>query len=97
MDVFEKIYNFETQYFEIPSRNAQVQVQRLLANTIAELSETEEKVLLLIFYDGHGAVKDGKLIAIAKEMECVAQNLNGMPKRARRRYPLVYPEVIWSA
>jgi hypothetical protein len=59
MDIFENIYHFETQYFEIPSRNAQIQVQRLLANTIAE---TGKNILLMIYYDGHGAVKDGKLI-----------------------------------
>jgi uncharacterized protein with HEPN domain len=28
-------------------------------------------------------------------MECCAENLNGMPERAREKYPLIYPEVIF--
>jgi len=32
--------------------------------------------------------------AILKEMECCAENLNGVEHNIRRRYPLIYPEVL---
>jgi hypothetical protein len=49
-------------YGNFDSPTSAAEVQKLLANTIAELSETEKKGLLPIYYDGHGAVKDGKPI-----------------------------------
>jgi hypothetical protein len=32
--------------------------------------------------------------AIAKEMESVTENLNGIPLRLRGRFPLIFPEVM---
>jgi uncharacterized protein with HEPN domain len=32
--------------------------------------------------------------AIVKEIECLVENLNGMPSKAREEYPLIYPDVI---
>jgi len=63
--VFENVYSFSTKYFEIPSVNAEPKMQLLLASTINELSDmkaTGKKVLLIVYYNGHGAIKDGKLI-----------------------------------
>lgn len=64
--VLKDLYRFDTEYFPIPSENPPAKVQKLLADAIAELSDKRVvekwRVLLIVYYNGHGAVKDGKLI-----------------------------------
>lgn len=64
--LLEDSYLFHTEYFSIPSHNPQTKVQKLLADTIDDLSDKKEvqkmRVLLLVYYNGHGTIKDGKLI-----------------------------------
>ena len=64
--VLEDLYLFRTEYFSIPSNNPQTKVQKLLADTIDDLSDKKEiqkmRVLLLVYYNGHGAMKNGKLV-----------------------------------
>jgi len=63
--VFEDIYSFSADYVEIPSQNPETKVQTLLANAIDVLSDEKaaeyKKVLFIVYYNGHGAMKDGKL------------------------------------
>jgi hypothetical protein len=65
MGVFQDVYRFDAEYYSIPSENAHSKVQRLLATIIDDLSDKKaekKRVLLIVYYNGHGAVKDGKLI-----------------------------------
>ena len=65
MGIFRNSYHFDTEYFPIPSTNAKSKVQMLLAVNIADLSDQvalNKKVLLIIYYNGHANVKDGKLV-----------------------------------
>jgi hypothetical protein len=64
MGVFRDLYRFDTEYYSIPSQYPQLNVQGLLANTITDLSYKagEKRALLIVYYNGHGEVKDGKLI-----------------------------------
>src|SRR5256885_641916 len=64
MGVFQDVYRFDTEYYSIPSESAHTKVQKLLANIIDDLSDKKAKkkgVLLIVYYNGHGAVKDGRL------------------------------------
>jgi len=65
MGIFQDVYRFDTEYYSIPSQNAQIQVQKQLANIIADLSDKKaekKRVLLIVYYNGHGVVKEGRLI-----------------------------------
>jgi hypothetical protein len=65
MGVFQDVYRFDTEYYSIPSESAHTKVQLLLANIINDLSDKKAKkkrVLLIVYYNGHGHVKDGRLI-----------------------------------
>ena len=65
MGIFQGVYHFDTEYYSIPSENARTKVQKLLANIIDDLSDKKAKgkrVLLILYYNGHGVMKDGKLI-----------------------------------
>ena len=65
MGIFRDVYHFDTEYYSIPSENAKIKVQKLLANILDDLSDKKAKrirVLLIVYYNGHGVVKDGKLI-----------------------------------
>jgi hypothetical protein len=65
MGVFRDVYHFNTEYYSIPSENAKIKVQKLLANILDDLSDKKAKrirVLLIVYYNGHGVVKDGRLI-----------------------------------
>ena len=65
MGVCRDLYGFDTEYYSIPSQNPQTNVQKLLGNIIADLSDkaiVKKRVLLIVYYNGHGAVKDGRLI-----------------------------------
>jgi hypothetical protein len=66
MGAFRDLYRFDTEYYLIPSQNPQTKVQKLLGNIIDDLSdkiEIEKKqVILIVYYNGHGAVKNGRLI-----------------------------------
>jgi hypothetical protein len=65
MSVFRDVYRFDTEYYSIPSENAQAKLQLLLAKIIDDLSDKKaekKKVLLIVYYNGHGTVKDGRLI-----------------------------------
>jgi hypothetical protein len=63
--VFRDEYHFETKHHLIPSQNPDKKVQKWLSDIIYDLSEkkiTQKKILLIVYYNGHGAVKDGKFI-----------------------------------
>jgi hypothetical protein len=65
MDVFRDVYRFDTEYYSIPSKNAQMKVLKLLVNTMDDLSDKKaenKRVLLIVYYNGHGIMKDGRLI-----------------------------------
>jgi hypothetical protein len=65
MRVFRDSYHFQARHRIIPSKNPEKNVQKWLSDIIYDLSEKElrqKKNLLIIYYNGHGAVKDGKLI-----------------------------------
>lgn len=64
--IFKEIYSYDAEYVEILSQNPETKVQTLLANAIDVLSDAKatnnKKVLFIVYYNGHGAMKDGKLI-----------------------------------
>jgi hypothetical protein len=65
MGVFRDVYRFDTEYYSIPSHSPQTKVQKLFAGIIDDLSDKKDKnkrVLLIVYYNGHGGAKDGKLI-----------------------------------
>ena len=64
MGVFQGVYHYDTEHYLIPSQNPQTKVQRKLGELIDELSDKSEtkEVLFIVYYNGHGAVKDGRLI-----------------------------------
>jgi hypothetical protein len=65
MGVFRDFYRFDTQYYSIPSETAETKVQKELGKIIDDLSEKKagkKRVLLIVYYNGHGDVKDGMLI-----------------------------------
>ena len=65
MGVFRDLYRFDTEYYSIPSQNPHPKVQKLLASIIVDLSDKKaekKKVLLIVYYNGHGKAKDGRLI-----------------------------------
>jgi hypothetical protein len=68
MGVFRDSYHFDTEYYSIPSQNPKSKVQKLLASVIDDLSDKKaenKKVLLIVYYNGHGHMKDGRLILAA--------------------------------
>jgi hypothetical protein len=66
MGIFRDLYRFHADHRLIPSRNPQTKVQKLLSDVIDELSDKKEidtkEILLIVYYNGHGVVKDGRLI-----------------------------------
>ena len=65
MGIFRDVYHFDTEYYSIPSENAQLQVQKLLASLLVDLANKKaekKRVLLIVYYNGHGVMKDGRLI-----------------------------------
>jgi hypothetical protein len=64
MGIFQDVYRFDTEYYSIPSEKAQIKVQLLLAKIIDDLSDekAKKKRALIVYYNGHGAMKDGRLI-----------------------------------
>jgi hypothetical protein len=62
--IFRDLYRYDTQHYLIPSRNPEERVLQLLLDAFIELSDKQltKKVLLIIYYNGHGTVKDHKLI-----------------------------------
>jgi hypothetical protein len=65
MGVFQDVYRFDTEYYSILSESAKTKVRKPLANIIDDLSDKKAKkkrVLLIVYYNGHGVVKDGRLI-----------------------------------
>lgn len=66
MGIFRNLYRFHAEHHLIPSRNPQTKVQKLLGDVIDELSDKKEigskEILLIVYYNGHGMVKDGRLI-----------------------------------
>jgi len=66
MRVFQDLYHFDTNHYLIPSENPQTKVQLELSKIIDDLSDKkskeQKKALLIVYYNGHGTVKDGKLV-----------------------------------
>ena len=66
MRVFRDEYGFNTDHYLIPSVNPFTKVQLKLCGIIDDLSDkqTKEKkrALLIVYYNGHGTMEDGKLI-----------------------------------
>jgi hypothetical protein len=66
MGILQDLYHFNTDYYSIPSQNPQTKVQKLLGNIIDGLPDKKDiegkRVLLLVYYNGHGDVKNGRLI-----------------------------------
>jgi hypothetical protein len=66
MWIFRDLYHFHAEHHLILSRSPQTKVQKLLGDVIDELSEKKEsgtkQILLIVYYNGHGVVKDGRLI-----------------------------------
>jgi hypothetical protein len=64
--VFRDVYHFETTHYSIPSVNPESKVHLELSKVIDDLSDKStverKKVLLIVYYNGHGVVKDGMLI-----------------------------------
>jgi len=66
--IFRDLYRYDTQHYLIPPRNPEARVLQLLLDAFIELSDKQltKKVLLIICYNGHGTVKDHKLIWSAR-------------------------------
>lgn len=66
MRVFRDVYHFDTNHYVIPSESPSTKVQLELSKIIDNLSDmqTKEKkrALLIVYYNGHGTMKDGKLV-----------------------------------
>jgi hypothetical protein len=63
MRVFRDEYHFQAKHRSIPSNNPEKIVQKWLSDIIFYLSRKEmKKKLLIIYYNGHGHMEDGKLI-----------------------------------
>lgn len=66
--VFKDEYHFDATCHLIPSRNPQSKIQRLFGNVIDDISDKvvgNKKGLLIVYYNGHGAMLDGRLIFAA--------------------------------
>jgi hypothetical protein len=66
LQVFRDLYQFDTKHYLIPSDNSQEKLQMEISKLVSELSDKQSKekrrTLLIVYYNGHGAVKDGRLI-----------------------------------
>lgn len=62
--VFEHDHHFKAKHHTIPSMNSGSKVLNLLAPRIADLEDKsqESRTLFIVYYNGHGAMKDDKLI-----------------------------------
>jgi hypothetical protein len=65
MEVFQKYYRYDTEHYLIPSVNPQTKLQTRLSIIIEGITDQKsmgKKPLLILYYNGHGTMKDGKLI-----------------------------------
>jgi len=63
--VFESVYRFDASYHLIPSKFPQEKMQMLLGTAAYEIKSKatkNESGLLIVYYNGHGTIKDGHLI-----------------------------------
>jgi hypothetical protein len=66
LGVFRDVYHFRTEHYLIPSETPFTKVQLQLGRIIDDLSGKqtmeEKRALLIVYYNGHGTMKDGKLL-----------------------------------
>lgn len=55
-NMFQRLFNFDVEYFSIPSVNSHIHLDTVVAQTLLALSSTTSKGqrLLIIHYGGHG-------------------------------------------